>query len=517
MAVALTCLVAAAAPVAASTPPLRGAATHPLWGNATPEDFDRELDLLAEAGANTVRIDLAWSTLEQEGKGVRSDWYVEKADLFFAHARARGLRPIVTFWTTPCWASSAPEELKQGCTGAWWERGVHTYPPTDPADLADAAAWVAERWGENMAAIEIWNEPNLRVFFASADPASDYAPILKAAYAGVKAVRPDLPVLGPAMVMSDGPFLEALYDRGIAGHFDGLSLRPFNQGRDPYDASMPSAGRKYSYLLGVPWIREIMVAHGDGGKRMWFTELGFSSCAPGTNPWCVTEEVQARYVANALRIVRDRWDFVESVSVYNLRNKGTNPTDRETQMGLVHRDFTPKPAYRAFRDVLAEPFVAPVVASPPVGGSPPDESPPGPVASPTAPGRPLLAPAPAPTPAPVSTPIDRTPPVLTLLSLQPGPGRRSLSVSLRLSEPADVRVRIERAVRRPRCRTRCVRWAPAGGPVGRFAGAGTSRLRLALRSPGRGRYRVTAYARDRAGNHSQRRRLALPPPRSPIR
>ena len=497
--IALACLAAgvATAPATASTPPLRGAATHPLWTSSSPEDFDRELDLLAEAGANTVRIDLGWSTLEQEGKGARTDWYVEKADLFFAHARARGLRAIATFWSTPCWASSAPEELKQGCEGAWWDRGVTTYPPSDPGDLADAAAWAAERWGDDMAAIEIWNEPNLRQFFNSADPAGDYASILKAAYARIKQVQPGLPVLGPAMVMSDGPFLEAFYAEGAAGHFDGLSLRPFNQGRDPYDSSPQAAGRKYSYLLGVPWVREIMVAHGDADKRMWFTELGFSSCAPGTNPWCITEELQARYVADALRIVRDRWDFVESVSVYNLRNKGTNPTDRETQMGLVHRDFTPKPAYWAFRDVLAEPAPAPV--------SPGNEAAPAPFVVQPTPSAPLAAPSP--------TPADRTPPVITSLSAQAGPRRRSILVSFRLSEPADVYLRVERAVRRRNCRTRCLRWVSARPPVTRPAGAGSTRLRLPL--PLRGgrpaRYRVTAHASDSAANRSSLQRVALLP------
>ena len=464
-------------------PPLLGAATHPLWTGSTPEDSERELDLLARAGANTVRIDLGWSTLEQEGRGVRSDWYVEKADLFFAQARARGLRPIVTFWSTPCWASSAPEELKQGCVGAWWDRGVHTYPPSDPADLAEAAAWVAERWGDEMAAIEIWNEPNLRQFFTSTDPARDYASILRAAYARVKQVRPGLPVLGPAMVMSDGSFLEALYAEGAGGYFDGLSLRPFNQGRDPYDSSPQSAGRKYSYLLGVPWVREIMVAHGDADKRMWFTELGFSSCAPGANPWCVTEDVQARYVSDALRIARDRWDFVESISVYNLRNKGTNPTDRETQMGLVHRDFTPKPAYWAFRDVLSEP-------APPPAGVPP-------------------APAAVPVPSQVPAPSDRTPPALTSLSARAAPRGRSLLVSFGLSEPAMVHLRLERAAQRRGCTIRCRRWILAGAPVSRWAAAGGTRLRLPLPAARGGRYRLTAYARDGATNRSAAQRVGF--------
>ena len=477
-----------AGPAAASAPPLRGAATHPLWADSSVADFDRELDLLAAAGANTVRIDLGWSTLEQDAKGQRAQWYVDKADIFFAHARERGLRPIVTFFTTPCWASSAPPDLKQGCAGAWWERGVSLYPPSDPADLADAAAWVASRWGDDIAAIEIWNEPNYYHWFRSSEPAADYAALLRAAYGQIKQVEPDLPVIGPAMLASDGAFLNALYGEGIGGHFDGLSLRPFNQGRDPYDSAVPPTGLSHSFLLGVPSIRDIMVAHGDGAKQMWFTELGWSSCAPGgTSSWCITPELQARYVADAFRIIRDRWSFVASVSVYNLRNKGDDPSDRESQMGLLHRDFTPKPAYASFSNVLAEMAAQPF---------PPD--PPSPVTT-----DPVATPQPShPGPGgrvPPPKPRDRKPPALTRFAASPGKGGRMLAITYRLSEPAGVMLRLERATDRPG-------WAGLGRPALRRGRRGVNHVRLPLSGARPGRYRLSAYANDAAGNRSHARR-----------
>lgn len=180
--------LAPAGTATANAPPLRGAATHPLWASSSVADFDRELDLLVAAGANTVRIDIGWSTLELAGKNQRDQAYVQKADTFFAHARARGLKAIVTFFTTPCWASSAPPEVKQDCAGAWWDRGVGYYPPANVADFADAAAWVAQRWGDDMAALEIWNEPNYNHWFRSAAPATDYAAMLRAAYPRIKQV-----------------------------------------------------------------------------------------------------------------------------------------------------------------------------------------------------------------------------------------------------------------------------------------------------------------------------------------
>jgi hypothetical protein len=470
--------LALAGPAAANAPPLRGAATHPLWADSTVADFDRELDLLVAAGANTVRIDLSWSTLEPGGKGQFADWYVQKADTFFAHARARGLRTIVTLFTTPCWASSAPDTIKQGCAGAWWEREVGFYPPINPADFADAAAWVATRWGDSMAAIEIWNEPNYDYWFRSTTPAVAYAALLRAAYPRIKQVRPALPVLAPSMLLSDGYFLEQLYAQGIGGNFDGLSLRPFSQGRSPYDSTTPAGGISYSYLLGVPWIRAIMVAHGDGAKRMWFTELGWSSCAPGTNIWCITTDLQARYLADAFLIIRDRWDYVDSVSVYNLRNKGWDPLDRETQMGLVWRDFTPKPAYYAFRDVLAELAAHPFPAPPPVA-------------------------------QPSRARRDRKRPVLSRLRASVQRGGRALEVTYRLSEPSRVSLRLARAARRPGCRRHCRRWVRFRGHSVHSARRGRNRVRLRVKGARPGRYRLTASARDRAGNRSKPRRASF--------
>lgn len=324
----------------------RGVQLHPLWGGNSVADFDRELDLAKAAGVDTVRIDLSWSSLETNGKGRYSDWYVTKADTFLAHAEQRGIKVIATLWSTPCWASTAPEELKQSCTGSWWERDVAVYAPTDPTDYADAAEWVTRRWGDKLEALEVWNEPNLDFSLKAADPAATYAAILKAAYPRIKAADADLTVLGGAIAFSDGNFLTALYSHGIKGSYDAISYHPYNEWRDPDDLWKPE-WQQYSYQLGTRWMREIMVAHGESAVGMWQTEVGFSSCTSGSSRWCVTEQQQAEYTADTFRIARERMPYVKAVVAYNLRGKGTDPADREAQFGLVNRDFTPKPAYAA--------------------------------------------------------------------------------------------------------------------------------------------------------------------------
>jgi hypothetical protein len=350
LAVAVSLIPVAAADAAQQ---LLGAQSHATWSSVSAAEMKRELDLLAFAGGKVVRTDISWSSLESEGKGRYSSWMVERFDAFLDHAEARGIRVIATLWSTPCWASTAPPEAKQGCTGAWWNREVDRYEPTSPEHFADAAEWVARRWGHRLAALEVWNEPNEpeHRFLIAADNGRSYAGLLRAAYPRIKQAAPDLPVLGGAMAFSDEEWVHRLYDLGAGNSFDGLSLHPYNEWRDPDDPWKPQ-WRKYTFLTGVPAMHEVLRSHGDGHKSLWLTEFGFSSCGDGDR-WCVSEQQQAEYVADSLRIVRG-WDFVAAAVVYNLRNKGTDPTDREDQFGLVHHDFTPKPAYGAFARALSE-------------------------------------------------------------------------------------------------------------------------------------------------------------------
>ena len=338
--------------VARADQQLRGAQTHSLWSSSTIEESNREIDMLADSGANAVRIDISWSSLETEGKGRYSPWYVKKADHIFERAQARGLKIIAVLWSTPCWASEAPDTLRQGCEGAWWDRDVDRYAPRDVNDYGDAAQYVATRWGSKLSALEIWNEPNLSDQYSlrGDDPAGKDAAMLKVAYPRVKAAAPGLPVLAGVLSGSDGEFLEKLYANGIGGHFDGVSIHPYNEWRDP-DDPWKDEWKRWSFLKGIPWIHEVMTKHGDGDKGVWLTEFGFSTCGRGSS-WCVSEQQQAEYVKDSFRIAR-RWDFVKAAIVYNLRNKGSDPTGREDQFGMVHRDFSPKPAWTAFHEAMA--------------------------------------------------------------------------------------------------------------------------------------------------------------------
>ena len=349
----LTLVIAMAVPATSSAAEqLRGAQVHSLWASSSIAQSEREIDMLADAGSNSVRIDISWSSLETDGKGEYSPWYVEKADRIFQHAAERNLKVVAVLWSAPCWASAAPESLRQGCGGAWWDRGVERYAPRDMNDFGDAAQFVAKRWGSKLAALEVWNEPNLADQYSlrASDPAATDAALLKAAYPRIKREAPRLPVLAGVLSGSDGDFLEQLYRNGIKGNFDGVSVHPYNEWRDPDDA-WKDEYKRWSFRKGVPSIHKLMSDHGDGAKGIWLTEFGFSTCGNGDR-WCVSDADQAEYIKDSFRIAR-RWDYVKAALVYNLRNKGTSPSGLEDQFGMLHRDFSPKPAWAAYRQAMA--------------------------------------------------------------------------------------------------------------------------------------------------------------------
>lgn len=333
-------------PRAAESSQLVGVQLHPLWDGVTPREAARELDIAKRNGAGLVRIDIGWSSLELSGKRRIARDYSRRLDAFLANARRRGLKVIGTLHETPCWASAAPRSLRQGCRGAWWERGVARYPPRRARDYGDAAAYVARRWGRRLHALELWNEPNVYAFLRTRDRVTAYSRLVRAAYRPVKRAAPRLTVLAGSLLRSDGEFLDGLYERGrIAGHYDAISYHPYSL--TPASEENPD-GREFSLIAGTRWLHEIMASHGDSDGELWATEAGASACPRALNPECASRAAQAKRVAQYIDVAR-RFPYVRSMVIYNLRDKGDPRVDIENGYGLVTRDLRPKPSLRAFR------------------------------------------------------------------------------------------------------------------------------------------------------------------------
>jgi polysaccharide biosynthesis protein PslG len=94
-------------------------------------------------------------------------------------------------------------------------------------------------------------------------------------------------------------FVETMYANGAKGHFDALSFHPYHYSLKFVDGHVtPQDPWKINFPLEqVIAIRQLMLANGDAGLRIWATEYGLPSFGS------LTEDQQQKYIENFL----DAW------------------------------------------------------------------------------------------------------------------------------------------------------------------------------------------------------------------
>src|SRR3954466_2426171 len=117
-----------------------------------------------------------------------------------------------------------------GIVTGWARNGIkgvivvtgHGKPPVDKAAYANFVATLAQRYGDKVAAWEVWNEEDEQAW--SGAPGGDpehYARLLKVTYAAVHLYGN---VIVGGMVGNDYGFLQKLYEFGAGGSFDGVGV-----------------------------------------------------------------------------------------------------------------------------------------------------------------------------------------------------------------------------------------------------------------------------------------------------
>jgi polysaccharide biosynthesis protein PslG len=343
-----------AVPSTASASQVAAVQTHLMWSQYDTSAVDRQMDRARDAGAGMLRVDVGWASIEADGKGQHSAWYVSKLDHVVDGANARGLKLLLTFWETPCWASSAPADLKQGCAGSWWNRGVQRYAPSNPQDYADALAWAVRRYGNRVAAWEIWNEPNHPDYLKADDPAAAYAPLVRAAYPAAKAADPGTTVVAGSLADADFDFTERLLKLGVGGNFDAWSVHPYSEDRSPLDPGVAGWSQK-AMVAGVPRVRDTLLRYGQN-RPLWLTEFGWSTCTVRNRRAyenCNDEQAQAQYLREAFNQMQS-WSYVQVGVWFNMQDTGPDRSSRLDNYGLLRFDGSAKPAFAAFRDAAGK-------------------------------------------------------------------------------------------------------------------------------------------------------------------
>jgi hypothetical protein len=296
--------------------------------------------MIRELGVDVVRHDLLWTKVQPTEDLYRWGIYDFLVDL--SQRYEFDLLPIIAYSAE--WASveddpSAGEE--------WF------FTPPATADYAWLAYQAASRYRGRVQAWQVWNEPNLSLFWRPTPDPVRYTELLRHAYLAVKYGDPHaVVVLGglandesatvPQYVWHDPEaFLQAIYDAGGGPYFDAAARHPYTNPNDGVDALRDRMER----------FRAVMLANGDAHKPIWVTESGYSALRDSR----VSDELQAEWVAQQFDALLGL-DYVGPVFWYNLREKGSDPRVWEHHYGLIEYDWDPKLAYQAYRAYTYAPW-----------------------------------------------------------------------------------------------------------------------------------------------------------------
>lgn len=288
----------------------------------SPEDADRELDAAALTNARWLRVHIDWHFIEPV-KG-QFDWaYV---DHWIDGARIRGLKVLGLITNTPEWARQP---------GTYFSA-----PAINASDYADFVSAVVKRYRDRVSDWEIWNEPNLPLFFGYAERRPEqYVALLRAAYPAVKALQPNSTVVAAGLSPADGVdappnFLNDMYIAGAKGFFDATAMHPYVFP----DGIAADPQRGWADIAGM---HDVMTIYGDGDKLIWMTELGAPTSSPSARG--VSQEEQAQQIVDVLEGVAAT-GFSGPAFIYSIRDEDTgNPEEWLDNFGaLLTTDFRPK-------------------------------------------------------------------------------------------------------------------------------------------------------------------------------
>ena len=305
---------------------------------------ERTLTREREAGVGLLRQTFDWKQIERSPGQYDFSYY----DGYVSEAAAHGMRVLAILFDPPPFRSSAP------IRGA--RRG--TYPPRSPQDLADFGAVLARRYGPDgsfwkehpglrrvpIRSWQVWNEPNLPVYWPSGPDPLAYVQLLRATGRAIKRVDPAAEIVGAGLSQSRlgmpfRTFVSGMFHAGAADTLDTFALHPF--ARDAGGA-----------IDAVESTRELLHALGEQ-TPIWITEFSWASGGP-PSPFTLGERGQARNVQEAMEaFVRRRRELgIRGAIYFNWRDSKPYAGGHDfwgLHTGLLRKDGSAKPVLEVFK------------------------------------------------------------------------------------------------------------------------------------------------------------------------
>lgn len=325
-----------------------------LWWK--PEITKRDLTLVQQMGFTWVKQNIAWRDIEI-AKGQYS-WSLAD-DVVRRVGRRPGIKLLVRLDRQPFWSQAS---------------GTATLENAPPANLADFGSFchaLAGRFKGQIAAYEVWNEPNLSREWGNQPPdPPKYVELLKACYSGIKTADPNAIVISAGMAttgtsdqtaMPDDQFIDQMYQAGAADYFDILGVNapgykaPPEISPDEVAARSDLGGQRFFAFRHVEDIRAIMQKYHDDRKQIGIMEFGWTTdpIHPEYAWHAVTEQQQADYLVRAYQYAYNHWSpWISIMAVLSLPDPYWTTADEQYWWAITYPDWPEnkvRPAYAALK------------------------------------------------------------------------------------------------------------------------------------------------------------------------
>jgi hypothetical protein len=301
--------------------------------------LDDVLARMQAAGLGWVRQRFPWDQIEPQRGHV--DW--TPWDAIVKACAARDIRLIAVLDASPAWARPGADPA---ATSA---------PPQEVVDWGFFVVRVAERYRGQIAAYQLWDEPNLTGHWGNqyVDPVA-YTALLREGAAQIRDADPGAAILLAALAptVETGPlnlneisFLRQVAEAGGAPFFDVVALQPYGFGQAP--GAPPSPG--VLNFRRVELVRREMVRLGLSERPVWATAGGWSHLpdewAGGPSPWpSVKQQQRIAYTWDGVTLARREWPWMGPLllATWQPNLPASNP---RWGFALVDAAGTPGPLY----------------------------------------------------------------------------------------------------------------------------------------------------------------------------
>jgi hypothetical protein len=341
-------------------PSAAGAVRSEFFGIAVYTINDKDIRGMHDAGVRTNRYLLKWGWVQP----TQGSFNWGPTDRSIGRLASRGIRLVPSLWGNPDWVAGSPSTPPIG--GPAGEEAWRGFLKAVVARYGPGGSYWATSYRQQYGAgatpmpiqsWQIWNEPNLKKYFAPEPSAGKYARLVQISYGAIRTKAPQARIVLAGMPgygdVKAWDFLRSFYSVvGIKNYFDAVSLHP-------YGSDLTRV------RFQIQNVRNVMTNAGDAATPLWLTELAWGSAPRDSFGLNKGLAGQAQMLSAAYKMIlsnRDAWN-VQRLFWYHWRDPLNTVATCSfcASAGLLTPDaipdppyYNPKPAYNVFKSFVAE-------------------------------------------------------------------------------------------------------------------------------------------------------------------